>query len=146
MHDWLAGRNCRFLFVLAPNKETIYPALLPAAAAPVRRPSIMDLLAADLARGPDSGFVDLRPVMRRAAAAAPLYFRTDTHWNALGALAAYQEVAARLRTWYPGMPVPSLSGYGISWREGAGGDLSRMMGMQDDLRESVPVLTPLKGA
>lgn len=63
-----------------------------------------------------------------------LYARTDTHWNNLGALLAFNRVMSDAG--YPQWVVPeSRVGPMIEVR---GGDLARLMGIQNLLSESVP--------
>jgi hypothetical protein len=82
--EYLARRGIRFLYTVAPNKNTVYPGQMPA-----RYPdrTAMNALAglADSLTTP--GYVDLRSLLREQAAAGSqtLYHRTDSHWNNLGA-------------------------------------------------------------
>ncbi len=102
--DLLAASGARHLFVLCPNKETIYPERLPPAYAPVG-PTRMDQLAAHLAEHSTAEFLDLRPVLHAARARdAPddlVYTPYGTHWTGRGAHAAYHAIASRLASWFP---------------------------------------------
>jgi alginate O-acetyltransferase complex protein AlgJ len=76
--------------------------------------------------------VDLPGLLRAVAPAEPLYFRTDTHWNARGAGLAAQAIAAAAR------PLPLRRSSGFAARPAASeaegpGDLLRLMGL-----DSVP--------
>jgi hypothetical protein len=130
-----------FLVVVAPDKETVYPDLLPPelpAALPVSR---LDALAARLHEA-GVRLVDLRPALRSARAAGafsrwPLYWKTDTHWNGLGALLAARPVLAELGRSFPGVHAPADEEIEVQASAAAAGDLVRMQGLQDvatDLR------------
>jgi hypothetical protein len=131
-----------FLLVVAPDKETIYPDLLPpelAAAQPVSR---LDALTARL-RNEGVTVVDLRPALRSARAPAspfsrwPLYWKTDTHWNALGALLATRPLLTELKARFPAVHVPDDDEVEVRAEAAPAGDLARMQGLQDvsgDLR------------
>lgn len=81
-----AQYGAELLFTAAPNKSTVYPEKMPAAYRRGDAPSNMDRLYAALK---ERGvlYADLRDAL--SAPDALLYHRRDTHWNGLGALAAY---------------------------------------------------------
>ncbi len=98
--DWLRAQGIDYLFVIAPNKETVYPDFLPAALGklgPTRFEQLSDYLRAQHS---DLDFLDLRPAFAEARKEdrpqSHLYLEEGTHWNARGVLVAYREVMARL--------------------------------------------------
>src|SRR5215467_1988134 len=82
---WLAERGIRFLVVIAPNKETIYPEFMPARLNRVRETTRLDQLMAQMRPRSSVAIIDPRGALRSAKADGALYFRTDTHWNGAGA-------------------------------------------------------------
>jgi alginate O-acetyltransferase complex protein AlgJ len=90
-----------FRVVIGPNKSTLYPELLPDWAQPV--PSN----GPDLLYGSETApfVVDLRQALfaAKAAESDPIYFPTDSHWNALAARAAFRAFAEAV-----GKEVPDL--------------------------------------
>jgi alginate O-acetyltransferase complex protein AlgJ len=91
---WCARRRMRYVFVLAPNKSTIYPQYLPAEIHPAR-PSGADRFFPMLkARGVRA--VDVRAELARASQHGDVYTRYDTHWNDAGAYLAYRATVAAL--------------------------------------------------
>ena len=81
--------------------------------------------------------VDLRPVMAEAQSAGPAYFRHDTHWTARGALAAYDAVVeADGRPEWRLDPATALT----SPLPHRGGDLARLLGVQDSVTEEAEEL------
>lgn len=85
--------------VIVPDKQTVYPQHLPAWAQPVApdRRTMTDQIVEALGRRGARGVLDLRPVLRAAAARQQVYFRTDSHWNPAGALVAAEQVLPWLR-------------------------------------------------
>ena len=77
--------------------------------------------------------VDLRPVLINADAAAPVYRRTDTHWNNRGALLAYNAVVAGLGRPDWAIDPPRVLRGTMST---PGGDLARMLGVEADVIET----------
>ncbi len=138
--DWLAARGIAYLFVVAPNKHTIYPEHLPKYLTRLAPTSALDQLAEAVGAEPGISFLDLRPTLQAARRPGPpVYHRTDSHWNAWGANAAQFALVEALRD-AARMPVeprrwPAES---FVWRRRPGGDLALLMGLQRVLREDVP--------
>ncbi|WP_169728876.1 alginate O-acetyltransferase AlgX-related protein [Desulfatirhabdium butyrativorans] len=106
--DWFDRQNIRYVFVLAPNKQSVYPEYLPdwmrRHAVSVRR---IDRLVEVLRKHTDVEIIDLRDALLREKDREPVFFRTDSHWNWQGAYAAYRQVIDRLHDWFPDMePLP----------------------------------------
>ncbi len=127
--DWLARRGIKFLFVLAPDKQTIYPEYLPAWLKPTDRPTKADQLFAYMRSHSTVNMLDLRPVLLAAKKSAVLYQQTDTHWNTLGSFLAYQAVVNALtNAGFPQIkPVP-LDSFKLTHRLSGGGDLATILG------------------
>ncbi len=137
----LAKRGVRFLVAVPPNSSTVYQDDLPDWAQNHGRPTEYDLFLDGLAARRVKT-VDLRPVMARARADGAAYFRHDTHWTAFGALAAFNAVVeADGRPDWRLDPAAALSP--PSPREG--GDLARMLGVQDAVSEEVEELRLSEG-
>lgn len=125
LHDWLATQGIRFVFVVAPDKSEIYPEHLPdgVPAAPF---TALDQLAAALKTQTKFDFVDLRPLLKTAKARDQIYYRTDSHWNTLGAYLALAEVLkGRLPA---GVSLPAFSDYRRDPKPFAG-DLVQLLGL-----------------
>ena len=136
------ARGAAFLVVIAPDKQTVYPDLLPPELPPPRPVARLDALTARL-REEGVQVADVRPALRAARAPGslfsrwPLYWRTDTHWNSLGAMLAARPVLAELQQRFPGVRVPSYEEIQVETHPAVAGDLVRMRGLQDvsgDLR------------
>jgi len=99
--DWLAHRGTKFLFVVAPDKQMIYPERMPPALVRLREEYRADQLIAYLQAHSSVHVLDLRPAVRAAKGGEILYHRHDTHWNDRGALVAEMRIAEELRGWFP---------------------------------------------
>jgi len=140
--EWLAARGIRFLFVVCPDKHTIYPEYLPYAARPPARPSRLDQLAKRLRTDARVTFVDLRPLLLANKASRQLYYRRDTHWTDSGALLGAQQIIRKLHQWYPQTPVPQLADF-RAVPVSAPVDLVPLLGLSpNDLRERAVRLLP----
>jgi len=94
-------RGIRYIAAVAPNKQTIYPDLLPDGV-PAHRagPTRLEQALAHL----DPGLpIDLTPALRAARAESQIYFKTDTHWSPTGAFVGYRVLTERLAALLPGV-------------------------------------------
>lgn len=134
-HIWLERQGIRFLYVIAPNKSTIYPEKVPARIH--RAATRLDQLLDYLQRRPQPegfSFVDLRKTLRAAKSQYPVYYKTDSHWNSFGTLLASNKIMHILSRSYPLHP-PELEDFTVSLEPGAnsGGDLATMLSLSDVL-------------
>ncbi len=91
--EWLAARGIKYLFVIAPDKRSIYPEMLP----PLHpRPGMTRRQQLDAAMAGESAFLDLTHALRADKGQGQLYYKWDTHWNRHGAYNAYRLVVERL--------------------------------------------------
>jgi hypothetical protein len=102
--DDLRRRGIEYLFVIGPNKETIYPEKVPERLNRVG-PTRLDQLLAYLGEHSDVRILDLRPALLAAkrddAPGDELYYKNGTHWNARGVLVACSEIVRRLAVGFP---------------------------------------------
>jgi len=131
MRDALGQRGIRFLVALPPNAATIYPDDLPNWAQRNGRLTEYDVLLAVLAeRGIKA--VDLRPAVWTVRSKAPAYFLYDTHWTPRGAIAGFNAIAEA--DGHPDWRVDADAALAPRSRR-QGGDLARMIGVNDDVAE-----------
>lgn len=134
----LAERGVHFLAVVVPDKQTVYPELVPAAGRR-RGPSPLDELLGRCEPGID--VVDLREPLRAAKPDGPLYLKTDTHWNDRGAYVGYAATVRTCAKWYPSLAptAADVTEPGIR----SSGDLARLAGQAGRLTETPPALLRL---
>ena len=93
----LARQNIRYLAFVAPNAVTIYPEHLPpeigGAHRRTRSQAVFETMPEEV--------LDLSPTLTERKPLENVYDSSDTHWNDLGAFAAYEAVTARLGVWFP---------------------------------------------
>jgi hypothetical protein len=128
--DWLARRGIAYVFVVAPDKQTVYPEYLPDWVKKVRPETMLDQFFAYMRTNSTVPVLDLRDVVRDAKANNPTYLKTDTHWNLLGGFIAYQELVRMLARQVPTLklePLP-ITAFTLTNCLQPGGDLARMLG------------------
>ncbi len=139
---WLAQQGIVYLIVVAPEKHSIYPEYLPDTYPREHGPTVMDQVAAYLTANSDIKILDLRETLRRRKGCYPLYYRTDTHWNACGAFFAQAEIIGRLDRSQPQASGLSLDDYSIVARVKQGGDLAEMLSLSRRYKDTGYELTP----
>jgi hypothetical protein len=92
--EYLAAKNIHFLFTVAPNKNTVYPDMMPARYKDATGRNTLALMSDKI---DTADYLDLRSLLRGQAAQDPalLYHRTDSHWNNRGARLALEQILAR---------------------------------------------------
>ncbi len=132
--DWLASKGAKYLLMVGPNKESIYPEMMPdelPAGATNRMSQLVDHLKAH------STFeiLDVRTILRANKGVGQLYHKTDTHWTDRGLFFAYQEMAQQLTRWFPQLPTRQASDFELKAAPPFSGDLSAMLGMVGVVRD-----------
>ncbi len=143
-HDWLDKRGVHFLFVIAPDKQMIYPEHMPDSLHRMRDDYRADQLIAYLRAHSTIDVLDLRPAIIAAKPTALLYHLYDTHWNDRGALVGYQEIAKRLHRWFPVIQPLTRADFDSS-PSTPSGDKTTMLGLVDRGKVTMPGLVPRRG-
>lgn len=128
--------------MVAPNKESVWPDALPqwaAAASPNATDALMAAVDPRL-------YIDLRPALRarQASTDEPYFYRTDTHWNMLGAGEGFRAFAQRVAVAAPELRWPDEASYQLVRVDPrAGGDLARFLRLTEQLKDREPITTVL---
>jgi alginate O-acetyltransferase complex protein AlgJ len=133
--QWLAQRGIKYLFVVAPNKESIYPDYLPDWAHKPGARTELDQLIDRLRTSTQVEVVDLRPALLEARQGRRVYLTTDTHWNQVGAFAAYREIIRNLGKQLPDLEPLPLEKFDNALSQKPGGDLAKMLAQEQAFPE-----------
>ncbi|HEV7928471.1 MAG TPA: alginate O-acetyltransferase [Verrucomicrobiae bacterium] len=134
--DWLAQRGGKYIFVVAPNKETIYPEFLPKWVVKNSQPGKLDEFLAYMRQHSTVPVLDLRPDLIAAKSHGSTYYKTDTHWNNFGAFVAYQRLINALQAQIPDLKPLDLDCFIRKPMVRRGGDLAICIGQEDDMPET----------
>lgn len=100
-HAWLKSLGIEYVFVIAPNKHTIYSEYLPSYVKKMSGITRYDQLILQMKDSPVQ-VIDLRQSLLLNKKKQPLYYdKHGTHWNHLGASLAQYKIAQTLATFYP---------------------------------------------
>lgn len=133
--EWTSGLGMKYVLLIVPNKASIYPEYLPARDHRVAPRSTLKLLR----HLSGVEVIDLTSSVFNQKGLGQLYHKYDTHWNELGAFAAYQGLMRALPAPFNDAPLP-LDSFIIDQEIKRDGDLARMMLMDSSLSERVPRL------
>ena len=133
--DWLRERGIKYIFVVPPDKHTVYPEYLPDWMEKSSKPSKLQQLAEYMKAHSDVEFIDLTQTLIDAKKIRVNYLKTDTHWNAFGGFVAYRTLVQRLSHQIPGLEPLPLDAY--EWKSTAHprGDLIKLDG-KDNCKET----------
>ena len=135
---YFAQRGIRYVFVVAPNKQSIYPEYFPLFS---NRKSRLDQLSAYLGQYPEVPFINLKnSLIEGKKDGASLYFKTDTHWNELGALVADRYISTLLSTSMPAIKPIALSSARLGMESFNTGDCTKLMGLFGWVQEKTPIV------
>lgn len=124
----LKSQGVQLVVLLVPDKARMVAHHLPAQEYPgYNQTRYGDALTALQAHGVAA--VDLREALRQRQDDAPVYYRTDTHWNQAGARAAAQAAARAVKAVAPALDVALFATEAQGPQAPRPGDLLRMMGM-----------------
>ena len=99
---WLSEQGIHYLFAIAPTKALVYPELLPDVLSELKskeNKSRIESLDAHLQQNKNIAFLNLTQPLLEAKSLhneLKLFYRTDFHWNYLGAYYAYKAIIEKL--------------------------------------------------
>lgn len=126
-NEWLKGKGVNsYKILIGPDKASVYSEHLPKWA----YPSSQSIADAIVRGGDESIFVypkqDL--IESKSKYSFPLYYKTDTHWNTLGAWIAFRRLAESLAESNAGLSFPeNIGNNDFSGRTRTGGDLAKFL-------------------
>lgn len=127
--EWLKQRGIKFVFTVAPDKQTIYPEYMPDGQVRRTGASRLDDLIDYLRVHSDIRVLDLRPALFQSKQQFRVYYQTDSHWNMPGAFAAYRAISERLGETFPGLHHLSATDFEVVNTDTYSGDLAGMLGL-----------------
>ncbi len=135
--QWLASQGISYLFVIAPNKHSVYPEFMPENIHRTRNETRLDQLLAHLETRQEVEVIDLRDALRNAKGERALYYRTDSHWNADGAWVAQRAILEAGGRHVSGLVPGAAASFERSTRASPGFGLAGLIGQRDRFRDTM---------
>ena len=132
---WLARQKIDYLFVLMPDKSTVYPEYLPEELKSLDTPSRREQLVHYLQTQTRIKVVDLTNELMRAKQFGDLYYRTDSHWNHLGGMVGSAGFVKTLNSTFVPLQPEQFTDFRVHAQLIDGGDLARFLGLKFDLHD-----------
>lgn len=110
--EFFAKNSTKFIFSIAPIKQDIYPEYLPGNLADFQATNRRRQLCEYLNQQSKVPCVDLAKALLDYKATHPetlLYLKTDSHWNEIGALVAYQALLSKAQELFPQKKLDALN-------------------------------------
>jgi alginate O-acetyltransferase complex protein AlgJ len=150
LNSELSSQGKTLLVVICPDKSTIYPQFVPGEIQPFDQPTRLDQFTSYMRSHGQARVLDLRPALTAGAASDDVYYKTDTHWNDLGAYYGYLEILRALSSDYPALSarLALAATYVPTQRIQETTDLPRIMGLypfqETGASRAVDVLEPIQ--
>jgi hypothetical protein len=142
--QWLSRQGIQYLFVVVPNKSTVYPEFMPDRIRRINERSRLDQLLEYTRNHSQVRILDLRGVLIKAKHRFPVFQKTDSHWNDFGAYVAYCEIMKVVNGFQKNEKPMPLSRFDIRTRNRAGGDLAGALSLQKEvIRENILKMVPV---
>ena len=140
--DKLAARGVKYLFVVTPNKESVYPGFLPQWLQDHSAATKTDQFVNYMRLHSTVKILDLRPVLKNAGTNYALFYKTDTHWNLMGAYVGCEAIVSNLADQVPELTPLPLTDFSAFRTNGRGGDIARMAGWLTLPEDNLYVVRP----
>jgi len=130
----LASMGVGYRYLIAPNKMSIYPELLPKKFQMVAIDATFKLFKQKLNKADSSILFDAHNVLLASKSTAPtrLYFKHDSHWNSIGAYTVAKELSSDLSKQFPKLEFEKIS-HTFEINKKHGGDLATYIGLRKAL-------------
>lgn len=141
LNEELTARGITLVVIVAPNKATIYSDKVSEKLEKINEQSRLDILLELMKQTNSSYVIDVRPTLIRASQERQVYYKTDTHWNSLGAYFAYREIMNTVSQTYPELQPYRLNQFRLKESKPRIMDLPKLMGV-DFIKEPWNELRP----
>ncbi|MEQ8323713.1 MAG: hypothetical protein RIC15_07670 [Vicingaceae bacterium] len=126
---YLKMHGSDFYFIMPPLKHTVYPEYLPQSLSKKGRMNKREQLMAFLKKESSINLIDPLDMLVARKDSVRLYYKTDSHWNQLGAFFTYQMIMERIGKDHPGSKPLSIDQYNIKRSKVYTGDLLALINL-----------------
>ncbi len=111
--NYLDQKNIRYLYVIVPDKEAVYPEYYPFPNFINANIQASQILSALNKKGIPTLFLGPQMIETKKTTDILIYQKQDPHWDQLGAFFAYQAIVNKLKEYFPGIESLQLSDFDI---------------------------------
>jgi hypothetical protein len=135
---WLNQQGIHYLFVVSPDKQSIYGEYFPARIRQVGEQTRLDQFMEYMSDS-EVPILDLRSALLDAKSDGLVYYKTNTHWNDFGAAVAQNAIMQQIAKCYPTVYLSEYSIEDFSLAPHTG-DIANMLNLTSQIREMAPHL------
>jgi len=133
--SWLSAdlekKGITLLVVIPPNKSTVYSRYMPEEIPVIGEKPRLDQFIEFMNLYGGVSIIDLRQTLRSASLSQDVYYKTDTHWNDMGAYYGYVEILGALSSDYPNLEPRLLSDFEYKKAGESTRDIPLLMGLMN---------------
>jgi len=100
--QWLEKQDIRYLFIVPPNKMTVYGEFLGEPWLSQKGMTRLSQIKNTLEESDHASFLELSPSLIRQKDNEYLFFKSDTHWTEYGAYLGYLSIAEKIESMFEG--------------------------------------------
>jgi hypothetical protein len=104
IQEFYRSKNIYYLMTIAPGKESLYSEFLPDTVVASHSLSVKDQFNFSINPLLENNILDLLPILLANKSCGQLCYKTDSHWNYLGAMIAVENIIQKLRERFPRIP------------------------------------------
>lgn len=142
--QFVENHGAKFLFAIVPNKPNVYPEYMPDHIIKASDKGYGRQLLEFLQKN-DVPVIDLYTSLQEAKPMGELYYRTDNHWNDLGAFVAANTILKEVRKSFPNVTPLDTSDYPIKKIKDKAGNIARFFSIENEVSEYNYSPTPRGG-
>ncbi len=146
--QWLEERGIKYLLVVSPDKQSVYPEFVMDSWQKVQGRSKLQQFIAAAREMRNNELLDLATLLKKHKS-EPLYYKSDTHWTSPGAFIAFLAIAEKLERLFPALSIRKAFPFTAlqtrqctTGKESRCGDLTRMLLDFEPFEESFRKLAP----
>lgn len=124
--------NAKFIVFVVPNKLSFYNEMKPKDLTEAEN-SRLKQITETLRNETSFDFINPTEALNKYKTEDNLYYKTDIHWNELGAFYGYKELEKKLREYNPNIKELSIDMYEKKYVSEFGGDLAYYLGIKNNI-------------
>lgn len=133
--NWLANKGIQFYVLYAPNKNQVYPEMMPSSfiqKGPGFGINQLDFYT-DLMQRSNIKVINPINELKQAKKTHPVYYKSDTHWNLYGGFIAYQALMDAISKDFPDIQRVKESDFNYTTKKSDKGDLAYMASIEKSI-------------
>ncbi len=138
----LKAQGGTFYFAVVPNKHRVYPEFLPNNIIQHTTRTVFDQVVEALQGDTLIHLIDLRAPLEKAKSYGTLYYKTDDHWNHLGAYVGYRSIIEKVQEKFHNVSPVSRDAYDLDTTIDFVGGNALQVGIEHMMKEHRVLLKP----